>query len=319
MTKKYYNLVAGLREYTFGGDHKGFDAAVIKAEILQELSKRDVATVKFFYSCYDIENVIALRQGNARFSTLGNIAAEELEEQLKNPTGFPRGIAEIISSYCKPEEEVQDKAMTKEEDQEQDDKEEEEKKQVKEEPEDDGTPPPFERVVNEAYYNGLNKSRGRFLSKWGDFERTLKNICAAIIARKNNLPVAETVIGKGKIVDILNSNPAPDFGLRGENEWIDRLLSIMEIQNLMEREQKIDLLRWDMIEEIFVYDFFNIGRYFNIDRIVCYLIKANIIDRWARLDPAIGSMMFQKLIDELKIPEKESSDADETPPAEEGS
>jgi hypothetical protein len=106
-------------------------------------------------------------------------------------------------------------------------------------------------------------------------------------------------MGGGEITEALKSNPAPDFGLKGGFEWVDKLMQILDTQNLFEREQKIDLLRWEMVEEFTVYEYFNIALLMN------YLIKVNIIDRWNRLDPALGDKMFRKLIDELKIPQKE--------------
>ena len=47
--KNYYSLVSGLREYALDSDAKGFDAAQIVGEILEELSRRDAEAVRLLY------------------------------------------------------------------------------------------------------------------------------------------------------------------------------------------------------------------------------------------------------------------------------
>ena len=61
--KNYYSLVSGLREYALDSDAKGFDAAQIVGEILEELSRRDAEAVRLLYGYYDCENVAAARSG----------------------------------------------------------------------------------------------------------------------------------------------------------------------------------------------------------------------------------------------------------------
>ena len=61
----------------------------------------------------------------------------------------------------------------------------------------------------------------------------------------------------------------------------------------MEKERKIDLIRWNEAVELATFD------YFDIDAILSYLVRVNIVARWTRLDPAQGRAMFERLVAEL--------------------
>ena len=74
--KNYYSLVSGLREYALDSDAKGFDAAQIVGEILEELSRRDAEAVRLLYGYYDCENVAAARSGRTAYNALGNLRQE---------------------------------------------------------------------------------------------------------------------------------------------------------------------------------------------------------------------------------------------------
>ena len=54
------------------------------------------------------------------------------------------------------------------------------------------------------------------------------------------------------------------------------------------------MLRWDFIDEA------NTFNYFNIDKVMGYLLKAEIIDRWVKFDPVVGDALLKKYFNELK-------------------
>ena len=75
-----------------------------------------------------------------------------------------------------------------------------------------------------------------------------------------------------------------------------------EIDELVEREKKIDLLKWNWLEdEVFFH-------YFTIERIFVFLLRLEMIGRWISLDKEKGSELFRQLIQSLKeqvqIPEE---------------
>lgn len=263
----YYSLVAGLREYTLESDTKGFDAREIVDEILETLSSSDANAVRLLYGYYDCENIIALRAGRAAYNPLGNLSREELAEELDSPRKMPAPMARVIRIYADPEsEEAEGVDMTI----------------------------GFEKALWSAYYDVCSHSKSRFIREWTAFDRTLRNVAAAAVARATDRNVDEVTVGKDEIVDRLQRSSAADFGLRGELSYIDAVIAaVNDEQNLVEKEHKIDLVRWEQAGELATFD------YFNINAILSYLAKINIVARWALLDPKRGREMLERIMAEL--------------------
>lgn len=264
MSKQYYTLVAGLREYAPDAENKGFDARALIDEIREELSDRDKKYLEQFYTYYDIGNIINILAGRTQFSALGNFTRKELERELKTPLKLPPFITTTLAAYEDPDDpEYDDVDRTK----------------------------AVEKTLLTAYYKECEKSECRFIREWYAFDRDLRNLTAAYTARRLGVYVAEELVGEGDVVKSLSRSSAADFGLKGELEYIDRVMAAVgEEGNMVEKEHLIDLLRWEMADELTTFD------YFDINAILAYLVKVNIVHRWAALDPAIGREMFQKLL-----------------------
>lgn len=266
-SRNYYSLVAGLREYALDADTKGFDAKGIVEEILDGVCASDASEVRLLYGYYDCENILALRAGRSAHNPLGNLSREELEQELKAPLRLPQGIARVVKAYADPEGEEAEEVDTSRR---------------------------FETTLFAAYYDACRRSRSRFLRAWSEFDRTLRNVMAALAARAASRPVEEVVVGGGDVAEQLQRSSAADFGLRGELPFIDSVIAAMNDEaNLMEKERKIDLVRWEEASELATFD------YFNINAILSYLVRINIVARWARLDAARGREMFNRLLAEL--------------------
>lgn len=265
--KNYYCLVAGLREYTLDTDTKGFDAKEIVGEILEELSSGDAALVSLLYGYYDCENLIALRAGRAAYNPLGNLSREELESELKRPTLLPESVACVIRAYNEPESEwAEGLDMTQS----------------------------FEKALLTAYYAECAASKSRFLREWAEFDRTLRNVAAAAVARTLDRTIDSVTVGGGDVVEQLHRSSAADFGLRGELAYIDAIIAaVNDEQNIVEKEHKIDLVRWEYAGELASFD------YFNINAVLSYLVKINIVARWSILDVKRGREMLERLMAEL--------------------
>lgn len=265
--KNYYCLVAGLREYSLDSDVKGFDAKEIISEIVEELSKSDAEAVRLMYGYYDCENIIALRAGRSAFNPLGNISQEDLEQELSSPKLLPRRVAAVVRAYADQEgEDAESVDFSRS----------------------------FENSLYAAYYEECSHSKSRFIRAWSEFDRTLRNVSAAVVARATSRPIESVVVGGGDVVEQLQRSSAADFGLRGELPYIDAVIAaVNDEQNLVEKEHKLDMVRWEQAGELAGFD------YFNINAILSYLAKINIVARWSLLDPKRGREMFDRIIAEL--------------------
>lgn len=271
---EYYYLVAGLREWTLDSDTKGFDAREIVDEILAEVSKDDRRAIGLLYAYYDCENIIACREQRGRHNPLGNLSREQVEQVLNEAcySLLPSRLAKVVELYAEKEDEERDEEVKLDAN--------------------------FEHALFEAYYEELAASKCRFLVAWGEFDRNLRNIAAALAAREAGRQISDVVVGGGDIVEQLTRSSAADFGLRGELPYVDAVITaVSDEKNIVEKERKIDAVRWAEADEIAVFDFFD------VNYLLSYLVKVNIVARWSMLAPEVGREMLNRLIKELDAKE----------------
>lgn len=266
--KNYYCLVAGLREWTLESDTKGLDTRAVVADILEELSDEDAAAVVLLYAYYDCLNIIARREGRSYHNPLGNLSCDQVGETLEGRYDrLPARLAKVMAAYANPESEQAESIDVNER---------------------------FEKSLYEAYYEELAASKCRFLREWGAFDRNLRNITAAVEARRASRPIDSVVVGAGETVEQLTRSSAADFGLRGELSYIDAVIAaVADESDIVEKEHKIDLIRWAEADELTVFD------YFDINAVMAYLVKINIVARWSLLSPEKGREMLDRLMREL--------------------
>ena len=187
---------------------------------------------------------------------------------MARPTALPQYVAEVLRAYADPENEEAvgrvDLSL------------------------------PIEHNLFTAYYKACAESGCGYLRAWAEFDRTLRNVCAAYAARRSGKDVDNVVVGGGVIAEALMRSSAADFGLKGEVDYLDEVMAaVADEQNLVEKERKIDRIRWSMSDELTEKD------YFNINTILSYLSKLNIVQRWFSLDERVGRAMYDELIASL--------------------
>jgi hypothetical protein len=102
------------------------------------------------------------------------------------------------------------------------------------------------------------------------------------------------VVGNNEIANSIKTSNQRDFGLSGNFENFDVIQRLAEEPDLFEREKKIDLFKWQWLDEQIFF------KYFSIEVLFAYLVKLEIIERWVSLDPVEGEKLFRKLINGLK-------------------
>lgn len=122
----------------------------------------------------------------------------------------------------------------------------------------------------------------------------MRNVVAAIVARSLDRSIESVTVGAGNVVEQLHRSSASDFGLRGEIEYLDSVITaVSDVQNMVEKEHKIDLIRWEQALQIAFTD------YFNINAILSYVARINIVARWTLLDEKRGREMFERIKQEF--------------------
>lgn len=271
----YHCLVAGLIEYQLEGDNKNLKISSIREEIVSTVKESEVALLYLMTAYFDVENIlVALDDRENKFNPLAAYTKEQVHvivEALKAHKSINKEEHPIrLFNFLKKSFAVL--------------KDTEVPKEMKED---------IPKLILTAYYQEMKNSKNRFIREWGESDRAIKNICAAIEARKGGRDIASVVIGDGPIVESLCNSSAADFGLKGEVDFINSVLTITEQTNMLKKEKDLDLLRWRIIDELTVSD------YFNINFILGYYMKLCMINRWLILDEKIGREMFDKIVGEL--------------------
>ena len=270
MSKYYYYLVAGLPELTLEDSKLSYTVADFKAELYPDLSDEDRRLIDLFYLKFDNANVLKLlKDKDAAIDSRGNYSTEELAEfisLLKDgdevaDAVFPSYLSTFISEYFNTPAE------------------------------DDFL---HEDRLAALYYAYAMKCRNKFVSSWFEFNLTMNNVLVALTARKFKMDIAPLIVGDTEVCEALRTSGARDFGLTGEVDFLDQLVKISETEELVEREKKIDQLRWNWMEEAIFFD------YFTIERIFAFLLKLEMIERWISLDKERGNQLFRSIIESLK-------------------
>lgn len=273
----YYYLVAGLPDISLEDGKLSYAISDFRAESYGDLSAKDQALIDLFYLKYDHADLLSLlKDKDAVTQGKGNFSSEDLlqliasvKEGEKPDAKFPSYLYDFIAQYLAlPADELY-KA---------------------------------ENLLASAYYAYAMKSKNPFIASWFEFNLNINNILAAFAARKYKMNVAEVIVGDTDVCEMLRTSNARDFGLSETLDYFEPLQRLVETDDLVEREKKVDQLKWKWLEDA---SFFH---YFTIERLFVFLLQLEVIERWVLLDKEKGSELFRQMIqslkDEVQIPEE---------------
>lgn len=151
-----------------------------------------------------------------------------------------------------------------------------------------------ENTLSERYYDYLLHVDNNFIRKYGEFVMNVRNLVTAINCRKYKLDINQSIIGDNEFSTILKSSNLKDFGLSMDYSYVERVVALMENSNLVERERGIDMLIWDFIDDILVFE------YFSIEKVIGYLLKLMIVERWSKMETESGREVFMELVQRFR-------------------
>ena len=135
-----------------------------------------------------------------------------------------------------------------------------------------------ENSLGADFYTKAAESKNRFIREYFDFDGRLRNMKVNYLAKR---------LGKNG-EDYIVELPEADF------EEEKQIQDILADADFVEREQKMDELKWEKASDIARMD------YFNMNAILAFLVKAKTVQRWAELDANKGQEMFKKLVQEIR-------------------
>ena len=135
-----------------------------------------------------------------------------------------------------------------------------------------------ENTLSADFYVKAAESKNRFIREYFDFDGRLRNLKVGYLAKR---------LSKESDPYLVDLEEA-DFD---EEKQIQEILADADF---VDREQRMDELKWEKASDIARMD------YFNMNAILAFLVKAKTVQRWAELDVAKGQEMFKKLVAEVR-------------------
>lgn len=273
----YYCLVAGLPDISLDDGKLSYSVSDFKAELYPDLSAQDRKLIDLFYLKFDNMAILKLlKNKDTVIEDKGNFSAEELLQLIEAvregdtpDKKYPSYLVNFVSQYLQLSQDELYRA---------------------------------DDLLAALYYSYGMSSNNAFIASWFEFNLNLNNILAALAARKYKMEVSSVIVGATSICEQLRTSNARDFGLNETLEYFEALQRIADIEELVEREKKVDMLKWKWLED---ESFFH---YFTIERIFVFLMQLEMIERWISLDKEKGNELFRKMIQDLKnevqIPEE---------------
>lgn len=264
MKRNYYYLVAGLQDITLDIHKLSLSQSEFKEELKNELHSDDYAKAEILFYTYDNINLLNLLAKNDKeFIADGVFSREELEESIKEPSGFLPSYMDRFIEAVKNDEDIIS-GMSR------------------------------ENQLTFLFYEFTQNLPDGFLKDWFRFNRDMNNVLTALVCRKYDIPYENQVIGNDEISETIRKSPARDFGLSAEISIMDDLLNIAKNDDAQEKEKAIDQLRWKYLDDVTFFE------YFTIDKILAFLLKMGMVERWLSIDREHGNDLFMELLEELK-------------------
>ena len=265
---KYYCLIAGLPELNINDKTLSVSSLEFKHELSEQLQPADYKLAELLYFKYDNENLLNLiLKKDKTFNNLGKYSHEELLEQIKEPTYIVGYMNQFIIDYKNKKTEFSDLIL--------------------------------EKKLQTLFFDFVLQTKNEFLKKWFEFDMNIKNILTAINCRKYDYNIEKQLI-KVKhtnevFQNLLKETPKLD-SFSDEVMYAKEIFQIAESEDtLSEKENAIDQIKLKFLEE------FTFFKYFNIEKILAFIILLNIIERWSKVDNKAGEKIFKKIISNLQF------------------
>lgn len=144
------------------------------------------------------------------------------------------------------------------------------------------------------FYEYAKTCPNEMIREWYALNHNINNILTAMIARKNGWNVSDFIKGDNELTEMIRTNNTKDFDLSAEYDYVVDLMKIVDCEDPVEKEKKIDAFKWLWLEE---QTFFNV---FSIEAVFAYLCKMAMLNRWEKLDVEQGQATFRQIIENLR-------------------
>ena len=147
----------------------------------------------------------------------------------------------------------------------------------------------LEENLNAGFYSEALTHKDAFIREYFRFDLNVRNAKVKYLNK---------ALGRDAEKDVLlfgEDTPQAVLDVAAEEfEEATDLETILNTGDILSRERGIDDLMWEKIDSLTTFN------YFDIDAILGFITKLNIVARWYRLDEQTGREMFKRLVDEVR-------------------
>ena len=143
--------------------------------------------------------------------------------------------------------------------------------------------------LNAEFYGKALTHKDSFLREFFRFDLNVRNAKVKYLNKALERPADKDVLTFAE-----DAPQALLDAFEAEFEETADLETILNSDDILTRERGIDDLMWDKISSLTTFN------YFDIDAILGFIAKLNIVARWYKLDEQTGREMFKRLVDEVR-------------------
>ena len=264
----YYCLMAGLPDITLDSP-MSVSFPDIREEMEMALSDKDQELIFYFFLENDCKNLVRLLKiPEAEINPNCNYSMEQYRDMITsaremnfNVHRYPSFMSEIARNY-NYNKDVKGRYA--------------------------------EDAIQLAFYEYAMQCPNEMISQWYELCLNINNVLTAMIARKEVWNVADYIQGENDVTDMILNNNTKDFDLSLQYDYVKELMQIVDCDDPVLKEKKIDAFKWTWLDDQTFFDVFS------IEAVFAYLCKMEMLDRWERLDPEKGRETFQQIIENLR-------------------
>ena len=275
---KYYCLIAGLPDITLDDTKSTYSVADFKAEIEPAMIGDDRGNLRWFFLKYDNSNILSYLRKDSMvgFDNRGVFSEDDIREicelvkaekkiprQMLVPAYFQGFVKTYYSRFEDDEAPVDNNIL-------------------------------WEDRLSSLYYNEAMKCGHKFLASWFELNLNIGNVLAARNCREHGLEREDFIIGDNDLAVNLRLTSSRDFSIEDFPEYIAELMQIAEDKDLFMRERRLDILRWNWLEDNILY------KTFDFVSVMAYLLRLEMIERWLGLGKERGEKAFRSLVTDMK-------------------
>ena len=268
----YYYTIAGLADIHLS-DTKVLSMTELAAELEAVLSRKDLYLFQLLRMKYDNQHLLALLQGREEQAHPLAVmtdddwnawkAAYEEEAKVTEKRKAQKTLLTYFQAfYAKYTDNQQELLM--------------------------------EDILAAEYYACGMTCRNKFLAEWFEFNLNLNNLLVAITCKKQGWDLKKRVVGNNEVAKNLRTSNARDFDLADLFEQYEEVARIAEMADLLEREKKLDALKWNWLEDHIIMS------PFSVEKLLAFWLQCELLQRWDGLTTEKGRKVFQDMMDDFK-------------------